>query len=134
MDLLPIADFATLDERSCDYNWGYDPFLYNVPEGSYVTQPIDAYKRVLELKQMIKTYHENDLRIVLDVVYNHTYYSKSSNLNRLVPNYYDSISIFSPLIGFTLTLTFGIVLNRFLPEIYNIMNGRLKIKTGGNNV
>jgi pullulanase len=86
--LLPIADFATVDERTEEYNWGYDPFLYNVPEGSYVTHPIDGYKRVLELKKMIKTYHENGIRVILDVVYNHTYYSKTSNFNRLVPNYY----------------------------------------------
>lgn len=86
--LLPIADFASVDERTEDYNWGYDPFLYNVPEGSYVTHPIDGYKRVLELKDMIKSYHEEGIRVILDVVYNHTYYSKASNFNRLVPDYY----------------------------------------------
>lgn len=86
--LLPIADFEEVDELSNNYNWGYNPFLYNVPEGSYVTQPINGYKRVLELKKMIKTYHENGIKVILDVVYNHTYYSKCSNFNRLVPNYY----------------------------------------------
>ncbi len=69
--LLPFFDFNSVDETKPDkaqYNWGYDPLNYNVPEGSYSTNPYDGVSRIKELKQLIKTFHENGLRIVMDVV------------------------------------------------------------------
>lgn len=85
--IMPIADFVTVDELDPkDYNWGYDPIQFNVPEGSYATDPTRA-QRIYELKQMIMAMHEKGLRVVLDVVYNHTYYT-DSNFERLAPGYY----------------------------------------------
>jgi len=88
--LLPIADFASIDEtsRKKQYNWGYDPKNYNVPEGSYATDPYDGRVRVREFKQMVQSLHEAGLHVVLDVVYNHTYHAVDSHLNHLVPGYY----------------------------------------------
>lgn len=88
--ILPMYDFSSIDEINIDgkYNWGYDPLNYNLPEGSYSTNPLDAVSRIKELKQMIKTLHENGLRVVMDVVYNHTALTKNSNFNELVPGYY----------------------------------------------
>jgi pullulanase len=88
--LLPIADFASIDEtgKSGQYNWGYDPKNYNVPEGSYATDPYDGRVRVREFKQMVQGLHKAGLRVVLDVVYNHTYHANDSHLNHLVPGYY----------------------------------------------
>lgn len=89
--LLPFFDFNSVDESKPDkaqYNWGYDPLNYNVPEGSYSTNPYDGVSRIKELKQLIKTFHENGLRIVMDVVYNHTALTENSNFNQLVPGYY----------------------------------------------
>ncbi|MBN2796740.1 MAG: type I pullulanase [Clostridia bacterium] len=84
--LLPIYDFITVndyDEKG--YNWGYDPYLYNAPEGSYASDPDDPKCRILELKTLIQTLHELDIRVVLDVVYNHTYFGGTSNFHRLMP-------------------------------------------------
>jgi len=88
--LLPIADFASIDEtkKSAQYNWGYDPMNYNVPEGSYSTNPFDGSVRIREFKQMVQSLHQAGLRVVLDVVYNHTYHAIDSHLNHLVPGYY----------------------------------------------
>lgn len=89
LHLLPVADFATVDELDPkEYNWGYDPALYNVPEGSYATDPRDGRTRILELKAAIMALHEAGIRVVLDVVYNHTFHGAKSNLNYLVNNYY----------------------------------------------
>ncbi|SHK49028.1 pullulanase [Caminicella sporogenes DSM 14501] len=86
---LPIFDFASVDEKEeNEYNWGYDPYLYNVPEGSYSTNPYDGRVRIYELKKMIMTLHENDIRVIMDVVYNHTYEVETSPFNILVPKYY----------------------------------------------
>src|SRR5687767_750664 len=70
--LLPSYDYNSVDETRPDakYNWGYDPLNYNVPEGSYSTDPSDGVTRIKEFKQLIKTLHDNGLRVVLDVVYN----------------------------------------------------------------
>lgn len=84
--LLPVYDFLTAndyDENS--YNWGYDPYLYNCPEGSYASDPDDPSSRILEFKQLIQNLHEHDIRVVLDVVYNHTYFGGTSNFHRLMP-------------------------------------------------
>jgi len=90
--LMPVYDFLSVDEEienfDGNYNWGYDPELYNAPEGSYASTPHDPLVRVKELKSAIQALHENGLKVVLDVVYNHTYQTKTSNFNILVPNYY----------------------------------------------
>lgn len=88
--LLPSFDFNSIDEEKPNekYNWGYDPLNYNVPEGSYATNAYDGVTRIKEFKQLVKTFHENGLRVVMDVVYNHTALSSTSNFNQLVPGYY----------------------------------------------
>lgn len=89
--LLPVFDFLSVDEAdpaASQYNWGYDPLHYNVPEGSYATDPFDGVTRIREFKQMVKALNENGIRVVMDVVYNHTGLTEESNLNRLVPGYY----------------------------------------------
>lgn len=89
--LLPSFDHRSIDESRLDepqYNWGYDPLNYNVPEGSFSTNPFDGNVRIREFKQMVKTLHDNGLRVILDVVYNHTGQTEDSNFNQLVPSYY----------------------------------------------
>jgi len=89
--LLPFFDYNSVDESREDnkqYNWGYDPLNYNVPEGSYSTNPYDGNTRIKELKQMIKTFHKNGMRVVMDVVYNHVADATSSSFDQLVPGYY----------------------------------------------
>lgn len=87
--LLPFYDFAALDEGGSDdqFNWGYDPLNYNVPEGSFATDPFDGSVRVRECKEMIQALHQAGIRVVMDVVYNHTF-SDDSWLERTVPGYY----------------------------------------------
>lgn len=89
--LLPSYDFFTVDESKLNipqYNWGYDPLNYNTPEGSFSTNPFDGTVRVKEFKQLIQKFHSNGLRVVMDVVYNHTMLGPKSNFNVLVPGYY----------------------------------------------
>jgi pullulanase len=89
--LLPSYDFFTVDESRLDspqYNWGYDPLNYNTPEGSYSTNPADGATRIREFKELIRTFHEQGLRVVMDVVYNHTMFTEKSWFNELVPGYY----------------------------------------------
>lgn len=90
VQLLPIFDYASVDETSKkpQFNWGYDPKNYNAPEGSYSTDPYNPVVRVKELKQAIQSFHDNGLRVTMDVVYNHMYSSANSNFNKLVPGYY----------------------------------------------
>lgn len=93
VQLMPVFDFATVDEEAdlswnAQYNWGYDPLHYNVPEGSYATQPGDPSSRILELKKLIDTLHKNGLRVIMDVVYNHVYRLDLSPLALTVPSYY----------------------------------------------
>jgi pullulanase len=91
VQLLPFYDFFTVDEtqpQKPQYNWGYDPLHYNVPEGSYSTDATNPYTRIKELKQMVQAFHKKGLRVVMDVVYNHTMKGKESNFNLLVPDYY----------------------------------------------
>ena len=86
--LLPSYDYASVDEsEDGQFNWGYDPQNYNVPEGSYSTDPEDGTVRVKEYKQMVQALHKAGIGVIMDVVYNHTY-SADSNLNKVVPNYY----------------------------------------------
>ena len=89
--LLPFYDFHSVDESRPDspqYNWGYDPLNYNAPEGSYSTDPSDALARVGELKRMVQAFHRAGLRVVMDVVYNHTMFAEESWFHQLVPGYY----------------------------------------------
>lgn len=87
--LLPVYDYQTVNEANPEgqFNWGYDPKNYNVPEGSYSTDPYHGEVRVKEFKQMVQALHARDLGVVMDVVYNHTYDGNSS-LNKIVPYYY----------------------------------------------
>ena len=87
--LLPVYDYATVDESDPDapFNWGYDPKNYNVPEGSYSTDPYNGEVRVREYKQMVAALHEAGIGVIMDVVYNHTYDGNSA-FNRIVPYYY----------------------------------------------
>ncbi len=87
--LLPVYDFATIDETTPEdeFNWGYDPKNYNVPEGSYSTDPYHGEVRIKEYKQMVMALHEAGISVVMDMVYNHTYDANSS-FNRIVPYYY----------------------------------------------
>lgn len=89
--LLPSFDFASIDESTLDqnnYNWGYDPQNYNVPEGSYATDPFDPYSRIREFKQMVQSLHRHGIRVILDVVYNHTYTVANSPFELTVPGYF----------------------------------------------
>ena len=88
--LLPSFDYASVDESKEDgqFNWGYDPQNYNVPEGSYSTDPSNGEVRIKEYKEMVQTLHENGIRVIMDVVYNHTFSSTDSNFQKIVPNYY----------------------------------------------
>ena len=90
VQLLPIFDFATVDENHPEvlYNWGYDPAQYGVPEGSYVTDPNDGYKRIVECQTMVKNIHEAGIRVVMDVVYNHVYDINESAFEKIVPGYF----------------------------------------------
>ena len=87
--LLPVYDYATVDEANPDsqFNWGYDPKNYNVPEGSYSTDPCNGEVRILEYKQMVQALHNAGIGVIMDVVYNHTYDANSS-FNKIVPYYY----------------------------------------------
>ena len=89
--ILPSYDYGSVDETRLDqpqYNWGYDPVNYNVPEGSYSTNPADPAVRIREFKQMVQALHRSGIRVILDVVYNHTYDIDHSNFQRTYPDYY----------------------------------------------
>jgi len=89
--LLPTFDHRSIDESRLEepqYNWGYDPLNYNVPEGSFSSDPFNGEVRIREFKKMVQTLHGNGIRVILDVVYNHTGQTEDSNFNQLVPNYY----------------------------------------------
>ncbi len=86
--LLPVYDYASVDEtKNNQFNWGYDPQNYNVPEGSYSTDPYNGEVRIKEFKQMVQALHDAGIGVIMDVVYNHTY-DANSNLNKIVPYYY----------------------------------------------
>ena len=89
VQLQPIFDYATVDEtKPGGYNWGYDPLNYNVPEGSFSTDPFHGEVRVKECRAMIQALHKAGIGVVMDVVYNHTYYTDSW-LERTVPGYWN---------------------------------------------
>ncbi|WP_459965983.1 type I pullulanase [Paenibacillus sp. JCM 10914] len=94
--LLPIFDFKTVNElsgmtsspSSSEYNWGYDPQHYNVPEGSYATDPANPIARIREVKEMIQALHAHGIRVIMDVVYNHTYTVEDGPFETLAPGYF----------------------------------------------
>lgn len=89
--LLPSFDYASVDETRLQdntYNWGYDPKNYNVPEGSYATDPYNPESRIREFKEMVQALHNAGIRVVMDVVYNHTFDTESSGFHRTAPGYY----------------------------------------------
>ena len=89
--ILPSYDYASVDESQLEknqYNWGYDPVNYNVPDGSYSTDPYNPSVRIKEFKQMVQALHKAGIRVVLDVVYNHTFDIVNSNFEKTVPGYF----------------------------------------------
>ena len=91
VQILPSYDYASIDETQLDkneYNWGYDPKNYNVPEGGYSTDPYNPVTRIKEMKEMIQQLHANGIRVIMDVVYNHTYVGEDSHLNLMAPGYF----------------------------------------------
>lgn len=91
VQILPSYDYATVDEAKLDtpqFNWGYDPKNYNVPEGSYSTDPYHGEVRINEMKRMVQALHRNGLRVNMDVVYNHTFNIEDSYFQKTVPDYY----------------------------------------------
>jgi pullulanase len=90
IEFLPFNDFAGVDETepNKEYNWGYNPLHFNVPEGSYSFNPSDPYARIIELKQLIDAIHSQGIRVIMDVVYNHVYIRETSSFEKVVPGYY----------------------------------------------
>lgn len=89
--ILPSFDYASVDETRLStpqYNWGYDPVNYNVPDGSYSTDPYKPETRIREFKQMVQALHKAGIRVILDVVYNHTFNIDGSNFQRTYPDYF----------------------------------------------
>jgi pullulanase len=88
VELLPVYDYASVDEAAPTFNWGYDPQNYNVPEGSYSSDPRNPTARITELKSAILAMHKVGLRVNMDVVYNHVYNSNTFSQNLIVPGYF----------------------------------------------
>ena len=92
VQVLPFYDLGSVEEtKEGGYNWGYDPVNYNVPEGSYSTDPYNGEVRVNEAKQMVKSLHDNGISVVMDVVYNHVYNASEFSFNKIVPGYFSRI-------------------------------------------
>lgn len=88
VQIMPAYDYGSVDEKNEEeFNWGYDPVNYNVPEGSYSSDPKHGEVRIREFKEMVQALHRNGFRVIMDVVYNHMY-DLDSNLNKAVPWYY----------------------------------------------
>lgn len=94
LHLLPVFDYGFTDESrgKPQFNWGYDPVNFNVPEGSYATDPFHGAVRVREMKQMIKALHSSGISVVMDVVYNHVYEKETFCFNQIVPGYFSRIN------------------------------------------
>ncbi len=91
LHLLPVYDYGSVDESRLDcpqYNWGYDPVNYNIPEGSYATDPRNGAVRVAEMKRMVKALHDAQISVVMDVVYNHVFDAGTFCFNKIVPGYF----------------------------------------------
>lgn len=95
LHLLPVFDFGSVDEAHPErpqFNWGYDPVNFNVPEGSYATDPFHGEVRIREFKQMVQGLHRNGISVIMDVVYNHVYDANSFCFNLLVPMYFSRVT------------------------------------------
>ena len=95
LHLLPVYDYGSVDESKLDtpqFNWGYDPENYNVPEGSYSTDPFNGEVRVKEFKQMVQSLHNDGISVVMDVVYNHVYNAGEFCFNKIVPQYFSRVT------------------------------------------
>ena len=93
--ILPSYDYGSVDETRLQdnvYNWGYDPKNYNAPEGSYSTDPYNGAVRVAEMKQMVKALHDNQISVIMDVVYNHVYNASDFCVNQIVPGYFSRVN------------------------------------------
>ena len=91
LQILPMFDYGSIDETTLDknrYNWGYDPVNYNAPEGGYSSDPEDPACRIREAKMMVQALHKAGIRVIMDVVYNHTYDVMGCALGRVVPQYF----------------------------------------------
>ncbi|WP_077214290.1 type I pullulanase [Bacillus dakarensis] len=90
IELLPLHDFEGVDElgEKKEYNWGYNPLHFNAPDGSYSSDPTAPYARIIELKKLIAAIHDQGLRVIVDVVYNHVYKREESSFEKIVPGYY----------------------------------------------
>ena len=90
IQLMPVYDFGSVDENHPElvYNWGYDPMQYNLPDGSFATNPHDPYTRIVELQEAIAAYHQADISVIMDVVYNHVYDPKTYAFEKIVPGYF----------------------------------------------
>lgn len=94
VQLMPIEDFASVDETSDapQYNWGYDPKNYNVPDGAYSSDPYNGNTRITEFKMLVQALHDRGISVVMDVVYNHTFVLEGSPLSLTTPKYYYRMS------------------------------------------
>lgn len=95
VQLLPVFDYATVDEskpHKAQYNWGYDPLNYNCLEGSYSTDPAEPKKRINEFKQLVMALHKCGIGVIMDVVYNHTYFTEESAFHKSFPYYYHRLN------------------------------------------
>ena len=95
LHILPMYDYGSVDETKLEnnqFNWGYDPVNYNVPEGSYSTDPYHGEVRIKEAKQMVQSLHNDGISVIMDVVYNHVYDAEKFCFNKLVPNYFSRVS------------------------------------------
>lgn len=90
IQLMPLYDFGSVDENHPElvYNWGYDPMQYNLPDGSFATNPHDPYTRIVELQEAIAAYHQADISVIMDVVYNHVYDPQTYAFEKIVPGYF----------------------------------------------
>ncbi|MEI9907069.1 MAG: alpha-amylase family glycosyl hydrolase [Actinomycetota bacterium] len=88
IELQPVFDYASVDEANPTFNWGYDPQNYNVPEGSYSSTPANPTNRIVELKTAVQALHDDNLRVMMDVVYNHVFNPSSFSEENIVPGYF----------------------------------------------
>ncbi|GGE23362.1 type I pullulanase [Streptococcus himalayensis] len=90
IQLMPLYDFGSVDEKhpELSYNWGYDPVQYNLPDGSFATDPDNPYSRIIELQGAISAYHQADISVIMDVVYNHVYNASTYAFEQIVPGYF----------------------------------------------
>ncbi|WP_241209287.1 alpha-amylase family glycosyl hydrolase, partial [Streptococcus sp. DD11] len=90
VQLMPVYDFGSVDEKHPElvYNWGYDPVQYNVPDGSFTSKPRDPYARIEELQAAVAAYHQADISVIMDVVYNHVYNADTYAFEKIVPGYF----------------------------------------------